>query len=336
MLKLPEHFSIILSRTDSIGDVVLTLPMAGYLKKHFPECRVIFLGRNYTKEVVRLSEFVDEFLSWDDLKSMSSHECSGRLKADVIVHVFPVKEIAQAAKKAGIPWRVGTTNRVFHWATCNHKIKLSRRNSDLHEAQLNIKLLEFLNIDTGIALENISKYYGFTKTEPLNDEYRKLINENTINVILHPKSKGSAREWGLENFSGLIKSLPKDRYTIYISGTKEEGEMIKPLVQKHPEVINLTGRLNLGQFISFIQHCDALVAASTGPLHIASALNKDAIGLFAPMKPIDPGRWRPLGENAHYLVLNKECNDCKKSKNCHCIREITVKQVVDLLSLIKK
>ena len=35
---------IILSRTDSIGDVVLTLPMAAALKQSFPGCTVVFLG----------------------------------------------------------------------------------------------------------------------------------------------------------------------------------------------------------------------------------------------------------------------------------------------------
>ncbi|MBK7669733.1 MAG: hypothetical protein IPJ32_21845 [Sphingobacteriaceae bacterium] len=32
--------------------------------------------------------------------------------------------------------------------------------------------------------------------------------------------------------------------------------------------------MTLKQFISFINNADALVAASTGPLHIASALGK--------------------------------------------------------------
>jgi heptosyltransferase-3 len=69
------------------------------------------------------------------------------------------------------------------------------------------------------------------------------------------------------------------------------------LIAKHPEVINLTGKLSLQQFIAFINHCDVLIAASTGPLHIASALGKKAIGLFAPMRPIHPGRWKPIGVN---------------------------------------
>ncbi|HWY10636.1 MAG TPA: glycosyltransferase family 9 protein [Bacteroidia bacterium] len=324
MQKLPDNFSIILSRTDSIGDVVLTLPMAGYIKKYFPKCRIIFLGRNYTKDVVALSEHVDEFISWDETKILPT--------ADVIVHVFPVKEIARAATKSGIGLRVGTKNRLFHWGNCNALVNLSRKNSPLHESQLNIKLLEFLNIPTEIKLEDIKNYYGFTKAEPLDEEWLKLIDKTKTNVILHPKSKGSAREWGLDNFSELISSLPENKFKIFVSGTKEEGEQARLLFEKHKNITDLTGKLNLKQFISFINKADALVAASTGPLHIASALGKKAIGLFAPMRPIHPGRWMPIGKAAHYLVLDKECMDCKKNKDCHCIREIKSKQIVDLLS----
>jgi ADP-heptose:LPS heptosyltransferase len=323
MQKLPDNFSVIISRTDSIGDVVLTLPMAGYIKKYFPGSRIIFLGRNYTRDVVALSEHVDEFISWDETKILP--------KADMIIHVFPVKEIAGAAKKAGINLRVGTTNRLFHWTTCNKLIKLSRKNSDLHEAQLNIKLLEFLNIPAEIRSEEIKNYYGFTKTEPLSEEWQKEIDPSRKNIILHPKSKGSAREWGLENFSELISSLSEDKFKVFISGTKEEGDLCKPLFEKHKNITDLTGKMNLKQFISFINSADALVAASTGPLHIASALGKKAIGLFAPMRPIHPGRWKPLGQDAHVVVLNKNCDDCRKSKDCHCIREIKSKQIVEIL-----
>ena len=52
---------IILSRTDNIGDVVLALPMAGMIKKHYPDCKVIFLGRTYTKPIIDACENIDEF-----------------------------------------------------------------------------------------------------------------------------------------------------------------------------------------------------------------------------------------------------------------------------------
>lgn len=324
MQKLPDNFTLVISRTDSIGDVVLTLPMAGYVKKHFPKCRIVFVGRNYTRDVVAVSEFVDEFISWDETHTLP--------KADAIIHVFPQKQIAHAAKKAKIGIRVGTTNRLFHWGTCNKLIRLSRKNSDLHESQLNFKLLKFLNIPTDVSLGEMKNYYGFKKVQTLQEDWLMQIDKSRMNVILHPKSKGSAREWGLDNFSELISALPEAKFKIFISGTKEEGELCKPLLEKHKDIIDLTGKLSLKQFIAFINAADALVAASTGPLHIASALGKKAIGLFAPMRPIHPGRWMPVGKDAHVAVLNKDCSDCRKSMDCHCIREITSKQIVDLLN----
>jgi ADP-heptose:LPS heptosyltransferase len=195
-----------------------------------------------------------------------------------------------------------------------------------------MKLLEFLNIPTDVSLKDIPSYYGFTKATPLNETWKEQLDRNKKNVILHPKSKGSAREWGLENFSELINALPKDKFKIFISGTKEEGELCASLFEKHYDITDLTGKMNLKEFIAFISNADALVAASTGPLHISSALGKKAIGLFAPMRPIHPGRWAPVGKDAHVAVLNKDCSDCRKSKDCHCIREIKSKQIVDLLS----
>ncbi len=53
---------IILSQTDSVGDAMLTLSMAGILKEIFPHWTIIFLGSNYTREVVALSDRVDEFI----------------------------------------------------------------------------------------------------------------------------------------------------------------------------------------------------------------------------------------------------------------------------------
>ena len=325
---------ILISRTDSIGDVVLTLPMAGIIKQFLPQSKLIFLGRNYTKDVIGLSEHVDEFVSYDDVLKLNATEqidTFKKLNASHIIHVFPVKEIAHIAKKSGIKNRIGTTNRLWHWFTCNVKISLSRKNSDLHEAQLNTKLLTPLDITKEFSLEELVSAYGFTKVPVLEKVHLDLIDKTKTKIILHPKSKGSAREWGLDNFSNLITQLDKTKYQIFISGTAQEGELVKDLIAKHPEVINLTGKLSLQQFIAFINQGDVLIAASTGPLHIAAALGKKAIGLFAPMRPIHPGRWKPIGKQANYLVLNKDCNDCRKTMNCHCIREIKTMEVIKLI-----
>ena len=53
---------ILISRTDSIGDVVLTLPLCVWLKKQFPNVYIIFLGRTYTEPVISCLPEVDEIV----------------------------------------------------------------------------------------------------------------------------------------------------------------------------------------------------------------------------------------------------------------------------------
>ncbi len=332
---MQNRLTIIISRTDSIGDVVLTLPLAGIIKQAIPDCRILFLGRNYTKDVIALSKYVDEIISYDYIENLPKNEqikTFADLNATHILHVFPVREIAILAKHAKIKSRIGTANRIYHWFTCNIKIKLSRKNSNLHEAQLNTKLLEPLGIKKKFSIDEINAGYGFTQIPILEEQFSSLILKNKINVILHPKSKGSAREWGTENFSELILALDKSKFNIFITGTNSEGEMIRLFIKQHPDAIDLTGRLTLQQFIAFINKCDVLIASSTGPLHIAAALEKKAIGLFAPMRPIHPGRWKPIGLNAKFLVIDKTCSDCRKTQSCHCIKEIKVNSVIKLMA----
>ncbi|MDQ2862550.1 MAG: glycosyltransferase family 9 protein, partial [Bacteroidota bacterium] len=295
MKKDPSH--ILISRTDSIGDVVLTLPVAKFLKDRFPNVKISFLGKTYTRPVIEACIYVDEFINMDDFLNQSIY--SEASLPDCIIHVFPVKEIAKRAKKLKIPLRIGTTNRLYHWATCNKLIKLSRKNSDLHEAQLNLKLLAPFGIGQDVSCKEIEDSFGLERIAPLQKEFADLIAPGKYNLILHPKSQGNGREWPLENFISLIKSLDKERYSIFISGTEKEQQALQPLFEQVSHLVtDITGKMNLSQFISFIDQCDGLVASGTGPIHIASALGKDAFGIFPPIRPVHPGRWKPIGKRA--------------------------------------
>jgi ADP-heptose:LPS heptosyltransferase len=254
------------------------------------------------------------------------------LEADVFIHVFPVKEIARLVKKADIPIRIGTSHRVYHLNTCNKLINLGRKNSDLHETQLNIKLLAPLDIKDEMSKDTIPALYGFHSGGSLTDDGKSALDDSRFNLIIHPRSKGSAREWGVDNYVELLKLLPKDTFNIIMTGTKEEGAAIRGnLFSDNPELTDLSGKLNLEELITFIGHADGLLAASTGPLHIASALGKHAIGIYAPMRPIHPGRWAPLGTLAKYFVLEKKCNECKNDEKCACIVAIPPQEVLSHL-----
>ena len=317
---------LVICRTDGIGDVILTLPTAAMMKMLYPGLKICFVGRSYTAPVIAACEHIDEFIDWDEHHDHTLQErvlYFKSLHADAIVYAFPDREIARTAFHSKIPLRVGTSHRFHHWLYCNRLVNLGRKRSPLHEAQLNALLFRPLGAAETLPLDALTLMTGLTRPVELDETYARWIDSGRFNIILHPATKGSAREWGVENFVELIRLLPPERYKIFISGTREEGVLLQPLFEMSGgRVQNITGEMPLGQFISFISRIDGLVAASTGPLHIAAALGKAAIGLYAPMRPIDPGRWAPLGTNSRYLVVDKKCRKCRHDRRCECIEEI--------------
>jgi ADP-heptose:LPS heptosyltransferase len=325
---------ILLSRTDSIGDVILTLPMAGIIKDYFPGAKVYFMGKTYTKSIIQCARHVDSFINWSDFENIPINEQIERLKEyniDTIIHVFPDKTIANLAKRAGIKTRIGTAHRIFHWTSCNKLPAFSRKNSDLHEAQLNCKLLQPLGINKEFTLEELADYNDFKPAVALAPEFSALLDSGRKNIILHTKSKGSAREWGLENFRTLINLLDSSGYQIFLSGTEEEGRLFRQKLLGPDNVVDISGKMSLEQFISFIARADALIAASTGPLHIAAALGINALGIYPPIKPMHPGRWKPIGPKTAYLVEEKDCSDCRNGSSCHCMLDLGPERVKEKL-----
>ncbi len=322
---------IILSRTDRLGDVVLTLPMAKALKERHPGCRIVFLGRRYTRTVIEACEYVDEAANFDEMESLSHRDQAEALRAfeaDAIIHVFPNPAVAVAARAAGIPLRVGSGRRPSHWLTCNSLAWFSRRRSPLHEAQLNFRLLSALGIKRIPSLDELARSYGLTKLPPLPERLKILLARDRFNLILHPGSAGNAPEWPESRFKELIGMLPVARYNLILTGGESEAARLKSLSTEFPGVVNLMGKTTLPEIIALIGATQGFVSASTGPAHIAAALGKKVVALFSPRPPVHPGRWAPLGPGVSVLTAERSCPACAaKGRGCSCMATISPAKV---------
>ena len=329
---------IIISRTDSIGDVVLTFPMCFWIKQNFPEVELVYLGKEYTKPVIESCSVIDKFINWDEIQQMPSSKkliFFRGLQADTIIHVFPNKDISSLAKKAKITNRIGTSHRIFHFLTCNYRIDFSRKKSDLHEAQLNFELLRPLGLKNIPSWEEISTNTAFWNVEKqdLPEEIDEFVRSQKNIVILHPKSQGSAKEWPIENYLDLAKELIESENLVIFTGTENEGKLFRSKIPTNPSILDSTGKLTLKQLIYLVSKSTSLVACSTGPLHIAGLCGIQALGLFSSRRPIHPGRWRPLGSRSKAIVYDSNCPVCAKKKECSCIEKISVETI---LAEIKK
>lgn len=307
---MPQH--ILISRTDNIGDVVLTLPLCGYLKILFPEVKVSFLCKSYTAPVAEICNSIDQVFLWDQWQQKSDLEIKQLLeqeKIDVVIHVFPLKRFAKICAKAKIPKRIGTAHRFFHWLTCNNLPRFTRKLSSLHESELNFKLLKPLTSEFEIPSVYDMHNYVILKRNNLEkfEKFSDVLSPTKFNLVLHPKSLGSAVDWPVYHFRKLIELLPEDKFNFIISGTAKElpeveQDILNPLKKR---VRSVMGKYSLAEFIEFLSCCDGLVAASTGPLHLASILGLHTLGLFPPQRPMNPMRWMQIGARVSFLTFPK-------------------------------
>lgn len=319
--------TIAISRTDSLGDVVLTLPIAGLIKKKFPNCKIFFIGKKYTESLIRSSEFVDSFLDVDEI--LKEPNLLKIHQINTIIHIFPNIRLAKVAYQIGIKNRIGTSHRFFHWLYCNKLVNFSRKKSNLHESELNLKLLKPILGEINLSKSDLVPFYGLEHIVP-----QKEGNSIKKIIIFHPKSKGSARDWDLSNYIQLSQALDSEKYTIYITGTVAEKEILHATMPDFFQKIqaqDVMGKFDLKQFIDFIACADALVACSTGPLHIAAALGKAAIGIYPNLKPMHAGRWAPVGKNAIAISSKNDCNMCKIPSNCLCMKMILCENVAEII-----
>jgi ADP-heptose:LPS heptosyltransferase len=115
---------ILICRTDNIGDVVLTLPLAGYLKRRFPSARIGFLCRGYAAPLVRGCKSIDYVIELEKLGDFPSQLVAAGV--DTIIFAKPDRRLAAMAWTARVDNRVGTSHRWYHWLYCNRIYIFSR------------------------------------------------------------------------------------------------------------------------------------------------------------------------------------------------------------------
>ncbi|MFI4973219.1 MAG: glycosyltransferase family 9 protein [Caulobacterales bacterium] len=329
-LSIPR--SIILSRQDNIGDAVVTLPMAGWIKHHSPRTRITALVRAYTSPIWRQCRHIDEVLAVETLEESGDVAAIARLNslhADAMV-VMPEWQLPTWVARADIPQRVGKLTRWRNFLTCNIRPHVPRRGTGLHEAQLAIRLLAPFGIPCPDKVQDLWPFIGLSAPAPA-PRIRALLDPARINVVVHPMAD-RGMQWGLENFSALLEALDPRRYHCLVTGTaKEAGAYQALLPLDRANVTDTGGALDLEGLMQLIGAANGLVACSTGPLHLAAAFGLPAIGLYSARPARAPSRWGPIGPRAAALVFDEHCPDCARGARCDCIRRIAPARVVEAL-----
>ena len=336
--------NILISRTDKLGDVVLTLPLLPILKKHFPEARLTMLLSSYTAELAEGNHHLDKILLYDrEGRPRPFAELVTVIRDagfDASFVVRPTLRVALLVNIAGIPIRVGTGYR-WYSLLFNRRIYEHRKTAEKHEVEYNLGLLRAVGIDAG------NECIEFSVTIPPEAERRIRslrtalgIEETDRVVVLHPGSRGSARDWGASRFRELANRLSAiSGMKVIVTGGKGEQTLVEEVSgPPAPNRIPLANQLTLKEFAALVRSADVFVANSTGPLHIAAVVGVPVVGLYPNLTVASPRRWGPYTEKKRIFVAKGplNCRSClggsarprRGLRPCECMGTIEVSEVV--------
>ena len=333
MIK-PKNLLIV--RTDRIGDVVLTLPLAEIIKKHFPDCKITFLIRDYTKSLLKDHPFIDDVLimqQQDGKPAIKNNIINiSKRNFDTCVVVYPTFTLALIVYLSGIKNIIGTGYRWYSFFF-NHKVFQHRKYAEMHELEFNLKLLEIFGIHEKVEKGKVNFNLKVEENKKLGELIGPFVKEDKAIVIIHPGSGGSAVDLTIEKFKELVLMLDKrNDLEIVITGSETEKKLCDTLVVSE-RIHNFAGRLNLGEFTDLINKADLFISNSTGPIHIAAALGKNIIGFYPNLLECSAKRWGPYSDKSTVFVPKNECSDCKREQcsKQDCMNSIDMKEVYSVI-----
>ena len=323
--KNNKVLSFAIFRTDRIGDTVLSIQTADLVKKHFPQSKITFVVREYTKPVLENNPSIDDVITIDNLTIRDLSQKLKQKKIDVSISLFASKESVYAPFFAQIPIRIGPMSK-FRSLLFNVKIIQKRSMSIKNEAEYNLDLLKPLGIENEMAYPKINlrdeeiefgkKYFDENRRDnPMFVPTQKLI-------ILHPGSGGSSKDWALERYFKLAKSLETKGFEVFITGSDKEIDLYKSRKYLEQNELSkdclLDKQLDMRKFFAVIKQADVFVSNSTGPLHCAVALGVKTISFYPPLKVCKSLRWGPFAEDmTRHFVFTPDLSECMKcSRDC--------------------
>jgi heptosyltransferase-3 len=332
MIK-PKNLLIV--RTDRIGDVILSLPLAELIKKHYPNCRVTYLLKDYTKSLAEGHPFIDDILILREKKNkislIDNIKQIRKYSFDSAIVVYPTFITSLIIFLSRIHHRIGTGYR-WYSILFNNKVFEHRKNALRHELEFNVNLLRYFGIEENVNPANVNFNL---KISPKDDErVTTILKVKNINIkkpviVIHPGSGGSAVDLPLKKFKELIEFIHHNlKAEIIISGSKSEIELCHYLLI--PGITkNLAGLFNLAELKALINHCDIFIANSTGPLHIAAALGKYVIGFYPKIPQCSPKRWGPYSDKSIVFTPELECSNCTREQcvRLDCMNTIQVSEI---------
>ena len=334
MNNLSEPNNYLIIQTAFLGDVVLALSMAEYIKQNDENSKVVFLTTNAGKPIAEECEFIDVVLAYDKRGNEKGLNGIFNLSKKLDKYNFVVVFTPHRSFRSTLLTRLvrSKTNYGFDKNAMSWLFKNTvKYQTNKHETIRNLSLVRAYWNDDSEDLIRPRLNYRHVKSE---------------SIVMAPGSVWFTKRWPEEKWAELIlHPYLMDKKIILIgakSDTETSDKVLKLIDGKHPNIENRTGKDDIKNTIQVISEGSLLISNDSAPQHIAGAVDTPVITIYG--STIPAFGFYPTGDRDRVAEVQEklECRPCtdhgKKQcpiKTFDCMVKIEIDPVINIIKDVK-
>ncbi|MCK5091378.1 MAG: glycosyltransferase family 9 protein [Gammaproteobacteria bacterium] len=313
---------ILVIRNDKLGDFMLAFPTFTLLKRILPDTKIHTLAPKYTHDMAKACTAIDhiindpgadagltrQFQLWQEIRKQ---------RYDAVITLYSTTRIGMILWLARIPWRLAPATKIAQLFYNNH-LTQRRSRSEKPEFEYNLDLARYYLTQLGINhyTQTTPPFLQFpgAQIQQIHNDFCKFyrINPDHKLIFIHPGSGGSAVNLSNQQFADLASRLRSSGgHTVVISAGPGEqanaNQLAGLLPSTVPHVVYISDQ-GLQPFARHIAFADLFISGSTGPLHIAGALNRPTTGFYPRRQSATSLRWQTLSTDDRRLSFSPDAN----------------------------
>ena len=326
---------ILITRTDRMGDVILSTPAIKAVRDKYPDAYIAFCVQPSCVEIVDKNPYLNEIISYD--KKGKYRNIIGilrfilklrRKKIDTVFILHPTARMNLSCFLAGIPRRVGYNKKMGYLLT--DKIPHTKQEGQKHELEYTLDVLRY----AGIEAEDKRLYMSLHKNteRQVEEVFGKYNIEGSHKIIsIHPDASCPSKKWPYDYFMETALYLQKKfNAKIIILGEKKNNKDICNVDEL--KAVDLRGKTSVSQLAGILSKSVLLISNDSGPVHAAVSVGTPVIAIFGRKDPgLSSKRWGPLGKMDIVLHKDAGCGKCLAhlcDKEFKCLKLITPQEVI--------
>jgi ADP-heptose:LPS heptosyltransferase len=306
---------LLVIRNDRLGDFMLAWPALALLRRNLPKAHIAVLVPAYTAPLAEICPSVDQVLI--DPK-LPGEWRNGRALArlikpegfDAAIALFSRFDSGLGVRLAGIPRRYAPATKLAQFFY-DRRLPQRRSRSEKPEYEYNLDLVRAYLAELGVSEPKpvAAPYLSFPPAElkKLKQAFQKQheVGAGKRLVFVHAGHGGSASNLSLGQYGHLIRDLsaPRKRHFVLTAGPGEEHHVkrLASLVEgPHTIWVSRSGLVDFAKHLAF---ADLFISGSTGPLHLAAALDRPTAAFYPRRRSSTALRWQTVNGDDRRLAF---------------------------------